>query len=287
MIVNRKVFMRHSGRKGFTLVELLIALGIIIALLGLFIPMLARAREESRRTQCLSNLRQLTAAWLNYAGDNQRILCSSEPQIGDPQFQMNPPNYYWGWIGKLSSPDPQLESGRLWPYLKDVNTYRCPDDNSDVKLNRSSYQMNGILAGTIGAPYPIKKIDDIPQAASTFVFIEGSSPSGQLVNCFHTPIAPSATLSASGWPGENHRGSKTAADGSAISFADGHAMFWQYTDPRTGQLVALAKSGTLGAITYVPISGQPIYPGNVDVNSQDVLQLEAWSGGPVPKGVTQ
>ena len=54
-------------RRGFSLVELLVAIGIIAVLIAILLPTLSRAREQARRAQCLSNLRQVHAAFLFYA----------------------------------------------------------------------------------------------------------------------------------------------------------------------------------------------------------------------------
>ena len=66
------------GGRGFTLVELLVVVGIIAVLVGILMPALARARAQAQAANCLSNLRQVNQAMLMFANENKGHL----PQMG-------------------------------------------------------------------------------------------------------------------------------------------------------------------------------------------------------------
>ena len=289
--------MRHK-QNGFTLVELLVVIGIIALLIAILLPMLNNAREQARRTICVNNVRQLTMAWMMYANDNKGRICSSNTQAYNQPDHNHwvPPGYqdlqapldftlagypapyanvFWSWVGAGFTTD-DVKNGMIYPYLKSTEVYRCRDMEV-FSGSTISYQINGMLAGSVGTPKTVLTLSQIKRTESTFVFIEMFNPNGWPINCFQTPIYPKKQFNAEFVPGQNHVGG--ASPGTSIGFADGHAIFWTYADQRTSQILATAERRSNVGNTNTPTFLVLPFGGN------DCFQLKAWSGGPIPPGV--
>ena len=77
-------------RAAFTLIELLVVIAVIALLLGLLVPVLTKAREQSRRLACLGNIRQFIIGIQAYANDNGEYLPSGLSDFKEPEDEHTP-----------------------------------------------------------------------------------------------------------------------------------------------------------------------------------------------------
>jgi len=109
---------------GFTLVELLVVIGIIALLMAILLPSVAGTRRQSRALQCASNIRQLCTAIFGYAAENKGRYPTN--------IQSPAPGDFWHYTssvgGYVSKTGPAVGS-----------VFTCPDD---LDSSRRSYAMN-------------------------------------------------------------------------------------------------------------------------------------------------
>ncbi len=105
---------RHQT-SGFTLIEMLVVIGVLCLLAAVLFPVFASARERGRRTACLSNERQIGMAMLQYVADNEEA-CPFGPT----------PSAGTGW------------AGACLPYIKDTRLFQCPDDGTRADASAAS-----------------------------------------------------------------------------------------------------------------------------------------------------
>ena len=116
-------------RAGFTLIELLVVIAVIAILMAILLPVANLARERAQHAVCLSNLRQLTLAWVSYAEEHDSKIVPGSAFMGAQAFRRG----LKGWLGyAFSFPESRSavvenpDKGALWPYVQDIDVYRCP-----------------------------------------------------------------------------------------------------------------------------------------------------------------
>lgn len=114
---------RHPSA-GFTLVELLVVIGIIALLISILLPSISGSRRQARSLQCASNIRQLCTAIFGYAAENRGRFPTNLQSPAPGQFW-----YYPDYAGGYVSKDGPTVGG----------VFACPDD---LEGSRRSYAMN-------------------------------------------------------------------------------------------------------------------------------------------------
>jgi prepilin-type N-terminal cleavage/methylation domain-containing protein len=148
-INNPSTTRNHPRRRaiGFTLVELLVVIGIIALLISILLPALGKARRSANTVKCLANQKQLVMGLIAYSNDYKGIL----PYTGF--FDPPKPNWLFDMGIPLQGAQQEVKNGQLWPYIGHVGVYHCAQDPgpwaAGAVANLSSFTLNGAVSGYV------------------------------------------------------------------------------------------------------------------------------------------
>lgn len=207
-------FAKLPRRKaGFTLIELLVVIAIIAILAAILFPVFGKARENARKSACLSNLKQLGLGFMQYTQDYDGKL----PGAGQYQKWKNGGHWVAGnnaasltTTAGVYSPGPgqtvDVQDGAIYSYVKNDQVYICPS-NLDGRQKLDTYTMNCAVAGAQ---------DSVITETSAVILLDDEATNND--GFFYAVSNPNSTDQLT----KLHNG------GGNLLFVDGHAKFYPF-----------------------------------------------------------
>ena len=231
-----------TSKAGFSLIELLTVISVISLLMGIMLPVLAKARSAGRRIVCLSNMRQLVLAADSYANNFDGfypIAYNGDPNPADSTAIES----QWDFtrIKDLNTGETRIEAGTLWQGETIIKIQQCPafkdTSNSTDPYTGYNYNTSYIGHGIMEwIKIPARRID-VRKPSQCALFGDGEQISGP--NKFMRSPFPDSydffTFRAAGAQGFRHDGKTN------VAWCDGHASSQRqvYTESTSSQSTLL------------------------------------------------
>jgi prepilin-type processing-associated H-X9-DG protein/prepilin-type N-terminal cleavage/methylation domain-containing protein len=260
---------------GFTLVELMVAIGIIAVLISILIPTVSAARESARTLKCQSNLRQLGMAFHMYASEQRQYLPYPDttfPNASDDErfLWFNALDRYLGSSAKGQEARSGVAKDRAYAPIKQCVVWEsfegdATSGSQTSKESAKTYKMNIHLAHPNPAGHA--KITDVKRSSEFVMMGDGISmdATGDVANQteserFYLEINKLADSS----PALRHQG------GANILFVDGHVVLVNYLKTITKTLMGSNSAVRVKTweSEYVDASGTPAKLRNVNLSPE-------------------
>jgi prepilin-type N-terminal cleavage/methylation domain-containing protein/prepilin-type processing-associated H-X9-DG protein len=224
---------RRGNLEGFSLIELLVVIGIIGILASLILSAVMRGKASGQKTACINNLKQLITTWKQYSTDHD------DEVVSNYRWSNNRKSYI-GWVHGVGHPDTAAMTNvdfllndryaAFAPYIQQPEVYQCPWNRERVDGTEAirSYSMNPFMGAFNERAFDtnyarFEREADITRPDHFFVFIDLN----QKFVCFPFMILH---MDRDAW---HHPPATQHNHGGTLAFADGHVDYKRWRSGTT------------------------------------------------------